>query len=60
MQREQQLEYHTQRASRELDLGLSAQSTNAARSHLQLASMHMQRVKELSTSPAECRPLLSM
>lgn len=44
------LSYHTHRATRELDLGLTASSSPAARAHLALASMHLQRVRELSGS----------
>lgn len=42
------LSYHTQRATSELDLGLIAVDSPAARAHLKLASMHLQRVRELS------------
>lgn len=42
------LSYHKQRATRELDMGLTAQSNPAARAHLALASMHLRRVRELS------------
>ena len=46
------LNYHTQRATRELDLGLTAGSSLVARAHLKLASMHLQRVREISgTAP---------
>ena len=45
------LSYHTQRATRELDLGLLSESGPAARAHLKLASMHLQRVRELSGRP---------
>lgn len=51
MNRQDELSYHSQRATRELDMGLTAQSTPAARAHLQLASMHMQRVRELGGEP---------
>jgi hypothetical protein len=47
---EELIEYHSTRAREELDLGLIAQGMAAARSHLQLASLHMQRVRELSGS----------
>ena len=46
------LSYHTQRATRELDLGLHSESSPAARAHLKLASMHLQRVRELSGGAA--------
>lgn len=50
MQRSDALNYHSLRAARELDLGLTAASIAAARAHLQLASMHMQKARELNTS----------
>jgi hypothetical protein len=48
MQRLDEVTYHTQRATRELDLGLTAQTTTVARAHLKLASMHMSRLRELT------------
>ena len=48
MQKRDALSYHSERATRELDLGLVANSTAVARAHLQLASMHLQRVRELN------------
>lgn len=51
MHRQDELSYHSERATRELDLGLTAGSSMAARAHLELASMHMQRVRQLSTRP---------
>ena len=48
MQRLDALSYHSRRATRELDLGLAAASMAAARAHLQLAAMHMQRLRELT------------
>lgn len=47
MHRQDAASYHSRRATHELDLGLVAQNGRAARAHLQLASMHMQRVREL-------------
>ena len=41
------VEYHEQRAARELSLGLTAQSMAAARAHLQLSSMHRERMRAL-------------
>jgi hypothetical protein len=38
--------YHSERAERELQLGLTAPSVSAARSHLQLSSLHKQKVLE--------------
>jgi hypothetical protein len=46
--KEDAVRYHSQRATQELDLGLTAGSSPVARAHLQLASMHMQRVRELT------------
>ena len=50
--RQDALSYHSQRATHELDLGLSAGSASAARAHLELASMHLQRLRELTEKPA--------
>jgi hypothetical protein len=44
--------YHSDRATRELDLGMAASSPAAARAHLELASLHMARVRELSWGAA--------
>ena len=52
MKSEKLIEYHTVRARNELDLGLIAQGMAAARSHMQLASLHMQRVRELGGQKA--------
>jgi hypothetical protein len=48
MQRSDALSYHSRRATRELDLGLAAASMAVARAHLQLAAMHMERLRELT------------
>jgi len=54
----EEIQYHQSRAARELDLGLSASNLNAARAHLKLSSLHMQRARELgATDP---RPPLQM
>lgn len=49
MTRKPDLDYHNLRAQRELDLGLTAQSTPVARAHLTLASMHLQKARELAS-----------
>ncbi len=54
------IDYHSMRAKRELDLGFTADGTAAARSHLQLASLHMQRLRELSSEPRSREPMLRM
>ncbi len=41
------IEYHRNRASRELNLGLTTSCMAAARAHLRLSSLHMQRVRSL-------------
>jgi hypothetical protein len=41
------VQYHSERARRELDLGLTASSTVAARAHLRLSSLHFQKLREL-------------
>ena len=48
MTKQDDLSYHSERATRELDLGLTAETLSAARAHLKLASMHMERVRELT------------
>jgi len=47
MSKDDQIQYHTERAMRELDQGLTAGSEAAARAHLQLSSLHMQRARAL-------------
>ena len=47
-----QIEYHSGRARRELDQGLVAASVPAARAHLQLSSLHLARVRALSGAEA--------
>jgi succinate dehydrogenase flavin-adding protein (antitoxin of CptAB toxin-antitoxin module) len=46
------IEYHSRRAMRELDAGLTASSIAAARAHLQLSNLHMQRMRELAGDAA--------
>jgi hypothetical protein len=53
------IDYHKVRARQELDLGLRAESLPAARAHLGLAAIHMEKVRVLAVAP-ETRPLLSM
>jgi hypothetical protein len=55
---EPEIEYHTRRARDELHYGLTAAVMPVARAHLSLASLHMQRVRELSRG--RCKPLLQM
>ena len=47
------IHYHTDRARTELDMGLLSQSVAASRAHLQLASLHMQRLRELTGEPGK-------
>lgn len=44
---DKELDYHRARAARELNLGLASSAIRVARAHLQLSSLHFQRVKEL-------------
>ena len=46
--KQDQIDYHSKRAMKELDLGLMAVSIPAARAHLKLSSLHLQRARELS------------
>lgn len=57
MVEEEDLKYHSERALRELQLGLTAPSTSVARSHLQLSSLHMKRVVEMRGPRLGTRPL---
>jgi hypothetical protein len=59
MQKIDAVSYHSQRATRELDMGLTAQSSPVARAHLKLASMHMARLREL-TGEAHISPPLTV
>ena len=56
-----ELAYHRARATHELNLGLTSNCLAAARSHLKLSSLHLERVRELETceTPQE-RPLFVM
>lgn len=56
---DEELSYHRQRASRELDIGLASNSLAAARAHLRLSSLHFQKVRELEgqNAPLSDRPL---
>ena len=51
-------DYHAQRARRELDLALTAKANDAGRAHLELASLHMARARQLS--PGRIEPQLRM
>ncbi len=55
---EQEIQIHAQRAQDELRIGLSSKVMPAARAHLELASMHFLRVRDLSQE--RCKPLLEM
>ena len=61
MRPEDLIEYHSTRAEKEMGLGLIAQGIPAARAHLQLASLHMQRARELGDQTVSHeRPALIM
>jgi hypothetical protein len=60
MPRQDDLDFHRSRAGEELNRGLTAEHIIAARTHLALASMHMQRVRELDLGEARAKPLLRM
>ncbi len=59
MAEDDRAEYHSARAQSELSLGLTAQDMAAARAHLKLSTLHMQRARELKGQSSE-RPLLNM
>jgi hypothetical protein len=56
MTREEQVTYHSERSTRELQMGLIASSTQAARAHLALSSLHLQRAREAQGAPEHIRP----
>jgi hypothetical protein len=45
--------YHRDRASRELNLGLASRSLPAARAHLRLSSLHFQKLRDLEGQPQQ-------
>ncbi len=56
----EQIEYHQERAARELSLGLTASSVQAARAHLQLSSMHREQLRALGADAGTSKPPLIM
>jgi hypothetical protein len=48
-------DYHMDRARTELDRAYRTDNGAAARAHFGLASLHMQRIHEASTNPAESK-----
>jgi hypothetical protein len=46
-------DYHVQRARAELDLAQDAVCDVAARAHIRLSSLHMERAKQMTADPAE-------
>jgi hypothetical protein len=53
------IEYHASRARIELDLGLTADALAASRAHLQLAALHMNRMRELTGASEPHKPSLT-
>jgi hypothetical protein len=53
------IKYHGDRALTELDLAGRAASYAAARAHLELSALHLDRMRELSDGEAAARELLS-
>ena len=53
-----QLDHHSQRALKEVDLALTASTMMAAKAHFALASMHMQKAREMGGR--QIRPALVM
>jgi hypothetical protein len=47
------IDYHTNRATREMDLGLTTDRMAASRAHLGLAALHFERVRQLATATGE-------
>ena len=53
MNHEDLIEYHTHRATREMDLGLTSERMSASRAHLGLAALHFERVRQLASASGE-------
>lgn len=60
MSLDDQIFYHSTRALRELGLGLLAKSMPAARAHLRLSSLHLDRLRELKGEDQPVPAPLSM
>jgi hypothetical protein len=60
MHEQDAIDYHSTRAKDELDLGLTADLIAASRAHMQLAALHMQRLRELSEGSKARKPILRM
>ena len=57
---EEEVAYHSERAMRELDLGLVARPMAAARAHLGLSSLHLEKVRALQGPLSSVKPPLVM
>jgi hypothetical protein len=53
---ENQIQYHAQRAMRELDQGLAATPAAAAQAHMKLSSLHLERMRDLQARLSEPQP----
>jgi hypothetical protein len=53
MTRQDEIRIHSDRASAELDMALSAQSIQAARAHFGLTALHLERMRDLADRAAE-------
>ena len=53
MTREDEIRLHSDRASAELDMALSAQSIQAARAHFGLTALHLDRMRDLAEHAVE-------
>jgi hypothetical protein len=60
MNRQDAIDYHSTRAQVELDRGLTANALTASRAHLQLAALHMNRMRELTGPSKPHKPILTM
>ena len=55
-----QIQYHSGRAMRELDQGLVASCVAAARAHLQLSSLHLAKMRDLQGGGGNSTPPMVM
>jgi hypothetical protein len=60
MQAHDAIEYHSTRVTKEIHLGLTTTVMAASRAHLQLATLHMQRLRELTGQSERHKPVLTM
>jgi hypothetical protein len=51
-----EIKIHSDRAMAELDLAIRAGNARAARAHMALSALHLERLRDLSQAPAASPP----